>query len=146
MQQISDMKRFRLFLLLLLSLGTLRAHKPADTLSAVQWEFVQNLGQWNPAVTFSARMNGGTLFFENNSFVVAQLHPQQLQDLYEAKHNGKPLPSHPLNAAAYRVTLLNANLKPAIAGEKPYEHYYNFFLGNDPKRWASHVYAYNTLS
>lgn len=140
------MKRFCLFLLLLLSLGTLRAHKPADTLSAVQWEFVQNLGQWNPAVTFSARMNGGTLFFENNSFVVAQLHPQQLQDLYEAKHNGKPLPTHPLNAAAYRVTLLNANPKPAIAGEKPYDHYYNFFLGNDPKRWAPHVHAYNTLS
>ena len=103
------MKRFCLFLLLLLSLGTLRAHKPADTLSAVQWEFVQNLGQWNPAVTFSARMNGGTLFFENNSFVIALLHPQQLNDFHEAKHSGKPFPKKHIDAAAYRVSFLNAN-------------------------------------
>lgn len=140
------MRRFCLFILLLLSLGTLRAHKPADTLSAGRWEFVQNLGQWNPAVTFSARMNGGALFFENNSFVVAQLHPQQLQDFYEAKHNGKNILTRPFDAAAYRVSFLNTNPDPVVEGGKPYNHYYNYFLGKDPNHWASLVHAYNTLS
>ncbi|MCR4826244.1 MAG: gliding motility-associated C-terminal domain-containing protein [Bacteroidales bacterium] len=140
------MRRFCLFLLLLLSLGELRAHKPADTLSSGRWEFVQNLGQWNSAVTFSARMNGGALFFENNSFVVTQLHPQQLQDFHEAKHSGKPYPKQHFDAASYRVSFLNPNPDAVVEGGKPYNHYYNYFLGKDPKHWASMVHAYNTLS
>ena len=146
MRQISDMRRFCLFILILLSLGTLRAHKPTDTLAAGRWEFVQNLGQWNPAVAFSARMNGGALFFEKNSFVIALLHPQQLNDFHEAKHSGKPFPKKQIDAAAYRVSFLNANPKTMVEGNRPYDHYYNYFIGKDPKRWVSHTQAYSTLS
>ena len=146
MRQIFEMRRLYIITFIIVSFVTLHAHKPADTLSAGRWEFVQNLGQWNPAVAFSARMNGGNLFFENSSFVVAQLHPQQLQELHEAKHSGKPFPQQYVDAAAYRVSFLNANPDPIVEGGNPYDHYYNYFFGNDSRRWASHVHTYNTLS
>jgi gliding motility-associated-like protein len=140
------MRKRCLFALLLLTVMTVSARKPADTLAARRWEFVQNLGQWNPAVVFSARMNGGALFFGETFFTVAQLHPGQLLQNHEAKHDGKALPFPYVDAAAYRVTFLNANLTPSVEGGNPYDHYYNYFLGNDPTQWASRVHAYNTLS
>ena len=138
------MKKHILILLVLLSATSLWARKPPDTLSAGRWEFVQNLGQWNSSVRFSARMNGGALFFGNNFLTVTQLHPGQLEENREAKHNGKPFPFPTIDAAAYRVTFLDANPAPAVEGVNPYDHYYNYYIGN-PKQWASHVLAYNNI-
>ena len=84
--KIISMRKCAILLFVLLFAATLAARKPADTLSARRWEFVQNLGQWDAAVRFSANTGSGALFFETNAFTVAQLHPQQLQDLHEAKH------------------------------------------------------------
>ena len=139
------MKKLITILLALLSAATLWANKPADTLSAGRWEFVQNLGQWDPAVRFAARMHGGTLFFEENAVVVAQLHPQQLHDFHEAKHSGKPFSQQYFDAAAYKVSFVNANTIPQTMGIQPTDYYYNFFIGKDTERWASHVPVFNTL-
>ena len=139
------MRRLYTILLLLLPLATLSARKPADTLSARHWEFVQNLGQWDAQVRFAAKTNSGSLFFDNNGLTVTQLHPQQLQAFHEAKHSGKPISNTILDAAAYRITFVNANPTPEVSGLDPYEHYYNYFCGRDPRRWASHVSVYNSL-
>lgn len=134
-----------ILLLALLSFETLQAHKPTDTLSAGRWEFVQNLGQWDPAVRFAAKTDGGALFFGDKHFIVTQIDPQQLHNLYEAKHEGKQIPSTTLDAAAYRVSFVNAHTEPTVNGFEPYKHYYNFFLGKDPGRWASRVMTYSRI-
>lgn len=140
------MRKWYIIILLLLPLVPLCARKPVDTLSARRWEFVQNLGQWNTDVRFAARMNGGGVFFENNALTITQLHPQQLQAFYEAKHEGKPILNTILDASAYRVTFLNANPAPIVEGLHPCKYYYNYFLGNDPKHWASNVPIFNVLN
>ncbi|MBR4637324.1 MAG: hypothetical protein IKO81_01605, partial [Bacteroidales bacterium] len=109
-------------LLLLLPFTMLSARKPADTLSARRWEFVQNLGQWDKDILYAARTNSGNLYFGNNTLTVTQLHPQQLHDFHEAKHSGKPIDNTLIDAAAYRVTFLNANSVPEINGADPYNH------------------------
>ena len=124
----------------------LRAHKPTDTLSAGQWEFVQNLGQWEAPVLFKSTIHGGALFFEHNSFVVTQLDPNQLAAFYEAKHSGTPYPSSFLDASAYRVTFLNALNETKVTGIQPFNHYYNYYLGRDARKWASHVSIYHHLA
>ena len=139
------MKKLYIFLFLMLAIGSLAARKPSDTLSARKWEFVQNLGQWDAKVYFAARTNSGTLFFEHNALTITQLHPQQLQDFHEAKHSGKPFPSDFIDAAAYRVNFLNANAETSVTGAQPYSHYYNYFLGRNPKQWASNVPVFNEL-
>lgn len=139
------MKRLILFTLTLLSVVNLWARKPIDTLSAGRWEFVQNLGQWESPVLYKATMHGGALFFEHNSFLVAQLDPNQLEAFHEAKHSGKPFPSSFIDAAAYRVTFMNALNDIKVNGIQPFEHYYNFYTGRSAKGWASHVSAYHHL-
>ena len=139
------MRRLFFFILILLALGTLRAHRPADTLSAGRWEFVQNLGQWESPVLYKASMHGGALFFEHSSFLVAQLDPNQLDAIHEAKHSGKPCPSSLIDAAAYRVMFLDASNELKVNGIQPYDHYYNYYIGRSAKGWASHVSAYHHL-
>ena len=139
------MRRLYTILFLLLSFLTLSARKPADTLSARRWEFVQNLGQWDANVRFVARTNSGSLFFEHNALTVTQLHPQQLHDFYEAKHEGKPIASTLMDAAAYRVNFLDANAEATVTGAEPYSHHYNYFIGRNPKHWASNVPIFNEL-
>lgn len=139
------MRQLYAIVLALLLATTVCARKPADTLTVSRWEFVQNLGQWNPSIRFSARTQSGALFFEKNALTVAQLHPQQLQQFHEAKHDGKPFPSQRIDAAAYRVTFLNANNTADISGQTPFEYYYNYFNGKNPKQWASRVQAFRAL-
>ena len=131
---------------MLMSLGTLRAHKPTDTLSAGRWEFVQNLGQWEAPVLYKATIHGGALFFERNSFVVTHLDPNQLAAFHEAKHSGTPYTSSFIDAAAYRVTFLNSLQETKVTGIQPFDYYYNYYIGRDAKRWASHVSIYNHLT
>lgn len=133
------------FLFVVLAFSEIAARKPADTLSAGRWEFVQNLGQWPQEVRFSARMNAGAIFFSDNYFTVAQLHPEQLHAFHEAKHDGKPFQQAYIDAAAYRVTFLKSQQNAIISGDQSYDHYYNYYVGKNPAKWASHANAYAVL-
>ena len=133
------------FLFVVLAFSTIAARKPADTLAAGSWEFVQNLGQWPQEVRFSARMHTGAIFFSDNYFTVSQWHPEQLNAFHEAKHEGKPFPQAYIDAAAYRVTFLQSQQNAEIAGDRAYDHYYNYYIGKNPAQWASHANAYAVL-
>lgn len=139
------MQKYGTILLLLLSALTLTARKPADTLSAGRWEFVQNLGQWESPVRFKAAMYSGAIFFESNGITVAQWHPEQLREIQEAKHNGKPFPRNTIDAAAYHVTFLQANPNSQVSGGSPYDYYYNYFHGNARGQWVSHAAIYHNI-
>ena len=138
-------KQLMLILLFIASVLALSARKPADTLSAGRCEFVQNQGQWNESVLFKANLYGGAIFFETNGFTVSLLHPQQLEEIHEAKHSGKPFPRTTVDAAAYRVHFLNSLPSPKVAGAKPFDYYNNYYIGKDPTRWASKVQIFNRL-
>ena len=140
------MRRFCISILVLLSLGTLRAHKPTDTLSAGRWEFVQNLGQWESPVLYKTTMHGGALFFERYSLTVTLLDPKQLDAFHDAKHSGKPYSPPYFDASAYRVTFVNALSETNVTGIQPFDHYYNYYIGRNAKGWASHVSIYHHLA
>jgi len=133
------------FLFAVLAFSGIAARKPADTLAAGRWEFVQNLGQWPQEVRFAAHMYAGAIFFSDNSFTITQLHPEQLYAFHEAKHEGKPFPQTHIDAAAYRVSFLNSLPNPEATGTFPYSYYYNYYLGNNPKKWAPHAQIYAAL-
>ena len=133
------------FLFVVLAFFEIAARKPADTLAAGKWEFIQNLGQWPQEVRFSARMHTGAIFFSDNYFTVSQWHPEQLNAIHEAKHEGKPFPQKYIDAAAYRVTFLQSQQNSKVSGDRAYDHYYNYFIGKNPAKWASHANAYAVL-
>ena len=145
LRKFSTMRNLCLSLLAMLALATVSARKPADTLSAGRWEFVRNLGQWDRAALFAAKTNCGAVFFERRAFTVTQLHPGQTEANHEAKHTGKPFPHPVVDAASYRVTFLQAASEPTLDGQQPLEHYYNYYLGDDPGTWAAKVPAYRRI-
>ncbi|SHM05973.1 PKD domain-containing protein [Chitinophaga sp. CF418] len=56
-----------------------------------------------------------------------------------------PLPLPVVKGHAYEVTFLNAGT-PEIVPEKASESYTNYFIGNDPKKWASGVKSYQLVN
>ncbi|MCQ2283629.1 MAG: gliding motility-associated C-terminal domain-containing protein [Bacteroidales bacterium] len=56
------------------------------------------------------------------------------------------MPMSSLSASAYKIMFLNSSSEVKVSASAPYSNFYNYFVSNDPKRWASHVPAYACLS
>ncbi len=107
-------------------------------------EFVENKGQWDPRVRYVGQIGIGSLFLERGGFTTLLYHPDDLARL-EGRH-GIGGASATLRAHAYRVRFLGANDQPEILPDKPLPGYNNYFLGNDPKKWASGCKVYQGVT
>jgi hypothetical protein len=115
-----------LFLLLLCCWHlTARATAPAPA----KFSFAPNRGQWPAQVQFAGQVPGGWLYLEKGGFTY---------NLRESLPDDAPATT-PLKGHVFRVRLLNAAGQPTAEGEQPQETYHNYFLGNDPRQWASEV-------
>ncbi|MBF9220283.1 DUF7948 domain-containing protein [Hymenobacter ruricola] len=115
---------------LALAAGIARAESPAAKLP-----FVANKGQWEKRVKFAVDIPNGRLYLENNCFTY--------HVLPKAEHPDAPLEARkPVASHAFRVTMVGAAATPAIVGQEKQTAYHNYFLGNDPARWASAVPLY----
>jgi hypothetical protein len=86
--------------------------------------FIGNQGQWDPATRFAAQDGALAARFENDGI--------QLQ-------LGR---AHP---ASVGLTFEGASRGATVTGVGKQGGYYNFFLGNDPSRWVSHVATYGSI-
>ena len=111
------------------------AEQPAQTL-----EFVENKGQWDARAQYVAALPAGRLFVGPTGFTYSFVSPAALRAHHEHTAPTDHLPGH-----AYSVTFEGASAAAAISAEQPTADYRNYFLGNDPKRWASHVRAFRQL-
>ena len=115
-------------------------------------EFIENKGQWDSRVKFKSSIINGGFFLEEKGFTVVKENDEDKERVAEFYHGhtqshssskGKfpvnPQPSQPdltVRAHAYKVYFLNA-ATPTIVANKPLDTYNNFFIGNDPSRWAT---------
>ncbi|GGF02910.1 hypothetical protein GCM10011383_12290 [Hymenobacter cavernae] len=105
-------------------------------------QFVANHNQWPSPVLFAADVPGGRLFLEKGRIT------QALYDVKALAQHHTDAGGHAaqrIKAHAYSVTFEGANLGAPVQGEAATGNETNYFLGNDPKRWASHVPAYNEV-
>lgn len=94
--------------------------------------FVVNRGQWEKQVKYAVDIPDGRLYLENNCFTYSlRAHSASGHAAAEA---ATPVPGH-----AFRVTMVGAAASPALDGEEKQAAYHNYFLGNDPARWAPEV-------
>ncbi len=103
-------------------------------------EFVENKGQWDAAVKFRAELPGGVFWAEENGFLFSVL-GNGWSDL------GHDSPGVPLDPDAYRMHHYRVRFEgstiPAVAGENPANHHYNYYIGDDTTRWAKDVKPYS---
>ncbi|MCX7769406.1 MAG: MopE-related protein [Flavobacteriales bacterium] len=123
---------------------------PADAqraLSGVDRQFfIENKGQWPQEVLYLARL-GGLNAWITRSGVVYDFY--QLKEKEGAKANAeRPLPQkfeekdYSLHGHVVRLNHTGAGAAASGQGQRKQQGYYNYFLGNDPSKWASEVGLY----
>ncbi|HRY33057.1 MAG TPA: gliding motility-associated C-terminal domain-containing protein [Bacteroidales bacterium] len=115
------------------------------------YSFIENKGQLPSQVRYHAHLPHGDLYLENNGLTFSFLNKESLQKLLayklkdEAWRKANPHPGFLIPAHAYKVRFKNANPLNLCEAHYPYPDYKNYFLGNDPERWASHVSHYKEV-
>ncbi|MGB7554274.1 MAG: SBBP repeat-containing protein [Candidatus Korobacteraceae bacterium] len=103
----------------------------ADAYGKLPLAFEADQGQTDPQVKFVARGGGYTLFLTDAQAVLT---------LGTAQPNKQNKPR--LNEAVVRMKLLGANPKSIATGLDELPGRSNYFIGNDPKKWATDVPNY----
>ncbi len=101
----------------------------------------ENKGQWDDQVLFQSRSQKHTIWVQQHGFIFDIRDYSKLQKAHV----------HPENAPEntdYTQTIVAAHFVgsqdvTSIEKFKPSTHYYNYFLGNDQRKWATAVYSYN---
>ena len=143
-------------LLIILLTGTLR-------LTAQSYlEFVENKGQWESAVKFKGNLaDNGSFYLEQNGFKVLLHHPTDLQRIFESHdHTGVRRPDRGpvgvleqqnnndglLRSHAYQMKFVGANENAQIIPDKGIATTNNYFLGNDPTKWATDCRVFQAVT
>ena len=130
-----------MWLLLCCTAGHLSARNQRDTLGVGQpVSFEENLGQWEHNIKFKAQMRGAALFAEQKCFTIV-VHDPVLHPF--ASHRAK-LETERFRSHAYRLHFVGASAV-SPTGYDPQPGYSNYYIGDDPARWASHVTAYASV-
>jgi gliding motility-associated-like protein len=134
-------------------------------------EFVENKGQWDKQIQFKGDLTTGSfaltasggyrlLLYNPADLVKLRIHHDHsvptgggsnAKQIQSISTNSKTTPA--VNTAAtnlrghvYEVSFLNANPHPVGVPDKPLKTYNNYFIGNDPQKWASHCQLYNAVT
>jgi|APTNR8051073442_1049403.scaffolds.fasta_scaffold00066_9 hypothetical protein len=110
-------------------------------------KFIENKNQWHSQVDYAARVPGGRLFLSPGQFSIylfdQRLHEHHAHGGGEVNEaEGKLAEDEPIDGHYVQISFLNANNLATPVASKRSKEYYNYFLGNDSSRWASHAYAY----
>ncbi|HVW61545.1 MAG TPA: hypothetical protein VHC48_15945, partial [Puia sp.] len=150
-------KRYYIFVLAL----TIAAASCFAQEDAGNIEFVENKGQWDNRVNFRGEMSTGAFFLQKTGFTVLLHNPTDLQKLsLHGAHGqpaGRPVTGWKGGAAvdtsdllvhshAYRVSFVGANEGVTIVPDKPAPGYDNYFIGNDPSKWARDCKIYQGVT
>ena len=127
------------FVLTLLSVNILFTQSHNQHQHEGRLHFIQNLNQWHERVLFKTSLGGlNTLYLEKDAFTFALYDEEDQAQLHDLLHRKNKETSHRVAGHAYQVKFLGAG-NPVISGAEKRREYNNYFLGNDPAKWASAV-------
>ena len=102
-------------------------------------EYIENQGQWEAPFLFKASSAKGDIYLQKNGFRIL-LGDVSNHAKLDMIHHGTTREAQTLNYHAYEMNFLNCNKDFTVKKLKPQQHYYNYFLGNNPKNWKSNIY------
>jgi len=105
-----------------------------------QIHFVENDGQWPSEVLFRADIPDGYLSIEKNALVYTRLYSNNIEYFHHGPAIGDTFMVH-----NERIEFEGANLAAVGIGQKKRSEYHNYFIGNDPSKWASKVGLYDKV-
>ncbi|MBI2270868.1 MAG: gliding motility-associated C-terminal domain-containing protein [Bacteroidetes bacterium] len=109
--------------------------------------YEENKGQWDKQVLFKLGLKNIDLYFEKNSITF------QMYDFHELLSNDHPKSRARIIAErstayyhSYKVEFMNANNNVDHKGLHAAETYHNYYIGNDPQKWASGVKLFEEIN
>ncbi|MDP9230405.1 MAG: PKD domain-containing protein, partial [Bacteroidota bacterium] len=141
------MKRYLLLLLILTPFKILLAQYE-------NIEFIENKGQWDSRVKFKGDVPAGSFFIRSSGFTVVQHNKEDLIGVYDMIHNHshddqskKTNENVLLHSHAYNVDFVDASTNNfEIIPDKALSSYNNYFIGNDPSKWAGDCKIYQAVT
>lgn len=129
-------------------------------------ELVENKGQWPEQVKFRATTSVGAFFLQKDGYKMLLNNREDLKEMAERMHGHSHASGavdsnlsyksastsnvnsdkFTLRSHAYEMRFLHASTSPQIIADKPLEAYNNYFIGNDPSKWASNCKIYQGVS
>ncbi len=104
--------------------------------------FIENKGQWEEQVLFKSSFKGGNLWVQKSKLF---FHLKDFAALRE-NHAGKKCDTCINKQHAVHLNFNNCNEVKRIVKNQPTEEYYNYYLGNDPSKWAKNVRGYKEVT
>ncbi|MGB0404201.1 MAG: PKD domain-containing protein, partial [Salibacteraceae bacterium] len=110
--------------------------------------FIQNKGQWKKSVDFKCPIPSGNLYLEKNRLVYNFIdfnpvsHNHADDDSHHEEFNPK---TDKLNGHCFFVNFIGGNQNAFNQGKNKKEGIHNYYLGNDPSKWASNVPLYSSV-
>jgi gliding motility-associated-like protein len=108
--------------------------------------FIQNRGQWPQPVTFRAEASGATIWLEEGAVLIDRFDLSAMRSIAHA-HTAttRTSPSRSVGHHAFRLRFIEANKHPVNEplGVRPGA--FSYFIGDDPKYWASNAHAFNAV-
>ncbi len=110
---------------------------------AGNYQFIENKGQWPNQVHFKSDLKSGYLYLQNDGLLFDLYDPATVNK-YIQGHYDKSLRKDldTLHWHAYEVKFIGSNKNLRIHKKDQTLHYYNYFIGNEPSKWASEAYAF----
>jgi gliding motility-associated-like protein len=118
-------------------------------------EFIENKGQWDPQVKYMGRVSAGAFFVQQDGFTVLQHNTEDWARLTNVLHrhneegatmNRMAEEGITVRSHAYKVNFLGGTTNPTIVADKALPTYNNYFIGNDPSKWASNCRVFQGIT
>jgi hypothetical protein len=112
--------------------------------------FIENKGQWPKEVKYLCKTGGMNAWITDNGVVYDYYQivrgneskkTTNLQKMMETEQNDRK--NTRIKGHVVRALLAGTNTRPDAVGKGEKEGYYNYFIGNDPVKWASFVRLYD---
>lgn len=107
--------------------------------AGAQIKFIKNQGQFHSNVVSKLVLNAGDVYFEEGRIKYCLYDKNKITDIHHHQTNSKKVKGH-----NYNVVFQNPQI-PSFSFNKKLKPYYNYYIGNDTSKWASHVPLFEEL-
>ncbi|PBQ31805.1 hypothetical protein CNR22_08500 [Sphingobacteriaceae bacterium] len=109
--------------------------------------FEENKGQWPNQVQFKSDLGDGKrVFFEKNKFTYTLYNSEEIHQQHEDSHTKNKKQATTFKSHAFEMVFINSSLYTELQGSEVNDFHYNYYIGNDPSKWASNVSVYKKLT
>lgn len=106
--------------------------------------FSKNKGQWHDNVLYQGKFKGGKVFLEKQAFTFLFYPKNGLEAIHQRINNPNGIDTN-LTYHAVKMEFVNASQTTEKLELDSNDFYENYFLGKDPKHWATQVKSFKQI-